>query len=88
MKADLSAENQGVVGEFSRHTLAGAALAMTVAGETDPGGSMRAEIFARLDAHLAKSKVEVRPTRPEPSRSDRISGIARIRLACPLLDDD
>ena len=38
---------------------------MTVAGETDPGGSMRAEIFARLDAHLAKSKVEVRPTRPE-----------------------
>ena len=52
---------------------------MTVAGETDPGGSMRAEIFARLDAHLAKSKVEVRPTRPEP---------ARIRLACPILDDD
>ena len=78
-----------VVGEFSPpvHT-GGRALAMTVAGETDPGGSMRAEIFARLDAHLAKSKVEVRPTRPEPSRSDRISGIARIRLACPILDDD
>ena len=54
---------------------------MTVAGETDPGGSMRAEIFARLDAHLAKSKVEVRPTRPETSRSDRDSEIARIRPA-------
>jgi len=32
---------------------------MTVAGETDPNGSMRAEIFARLDAHLEKSKREV-----------------------------
>jgi len=52
---------------------------MTVAGETDPGGSMRAEIFARLDAHLAKSKVEVRPTRPETPQSDRNSKIARIR---------
>ena len=52
---------------------------MTVAGETDPGGSMRAEIFARLDAHLAKSKVEVRPTRPETPQSDRSSKIARIR---------
>ena len=52
---------------------------MTVAGETDPGGSMRAEIFARLDAHLAKSKVEVRPTRPETLRSDRNSANARIR---------
>ena len=52
---------------------------MTVAGETDLGGSMRAEIFARLDAHLAKSKVEVRPTRPETPQSDRDSKIARIR---------
>ena len=52
---------------------------MTVAGETDPGGSMRAEIFARLDAHLAKSKVEVRPTRPETPQSDRNSKIARFR---------
>ena len=52
---------------------------MTVASETDPGGSTRAEIFERLDAHLAKSKVEVRPTRPETLRSDRNSANARIR---------
>ena len=47
---------------------------------------MRAEIFARLDAHLAKSKVEVRLTRPETPQSDRSSKIARFGpVACRAL---
>jgi|TARA_B110000977_G_scaffold197919_1_gene281627 hypothetical protein len=60
---------------------------MVVSDETDPNGSMRAEMFARLDTHLAKSKREVRavsfrdrPGDVKRNRANSILGTCRISI--------